>query len=118
MATCQLTERVIFQQFNGTQTNSNGFAEEQWKDYYSCWAKKESLSGKEYLKAHATQSQVLVGFTVRVCRKIIEILEHYDSKTFRIIHKGQIYDIKYGHDVNNQHSFADFKCEWVGPCQP
>lgn len=108
---------MTFQHLSKTQTNPNGFVEEQWIDYYTCWAKKEELSGKEYLKAHATQSQVLVGFTVRICLKIMKILENYDSKNFRIIHKGQVYDIKYGHDIKNQHSFADFKCELVGPCQ-
>lgn len=117
MAECMLSERITFEKFEKDVTNENGFVFESWAPYYTCWAAKETFSGKEFIKAHATHSQVLVGFTVRMCQKIKDILSTYDTTRFRIIHKGSLYDIKYCHDVKNKHAFADFKCELVESCQ-
>lgn len=113
MAECMLTERISFEKLAGTETNDNGFDVDNWSQFYTCWAKKEDLSGKEYIKANATQSEIIVGFTVRMCRKVLEVLSAYDTQKFRIIHKGNLYDIKYCHDIKNQNMFADFKCKLV-----
>lgn len=118
LAECMLTERIIFEQFDQDETNENGFVVESWMPYYKCWARKEEFSGKEFIKAHATHSQILVGFTVRMCQKIKDILATYETKKYRIIHRGNVYDIKYCYDVKNKHAFADFKCELVKICQP
>ena len=113
MAECMLTERITFEKLIDTGTNDNGFDVDIWNKIYTCWAKKEDFSGKEYIKANATQSEIVVGFTVRVCRNVLNILDSYETKKYRIVHKGNIYDIKYCHDVKNQHMFADFKCKLV-----
>ena len=78
-----LTERIIFERFDQDETNENGFVVESWTPYYKCWAGKEDFSGKEFIKAHATHSQILVGFTVRMCQKIKDILTQHLKENYR-----------------------------------
>ncbi len=113
MAECNLTERIKFEVLEAGTTNENGFTEEQWTTYYPCWAKKEELSGKEYIKLHGEHTEILVGFTVRMCEKIKKVVAEYETKRYRVIYRDRVYDIQYGHDVKNKHNFADFKCKLV-----
>lgn len=113
MADCTLTERIKFQLIADSVVNANGFENEEWSEYYKCWASKEDVSGREYMRVQATQTEVLVGFTVRMCQKIRDILAHYQTKKYRIVHRGNIYDIQYCHDIKNKHTFAEFKCKLV-----
>lgn len=113
MAECMLTERIMFEALESIGNNESGFEQEVWSSYYQCWARKEDSSGREYMRVYATQTEVLVGFTVRMCQKVQEMLTSYQTKKYRIVHRGNIYDIQYCHDIKNQHTFAEFKCKLV-----
>lgn len=103
-----LTERIIIQEYLSVQ-NDNGFEKMQWNDYYKCWSAFRTISGKEYVSAKATQSENVVTFTVRFCRKTSELLKNGATKRFRVVFKGNIYDIEYCNDYENLHNFIDIK---------
>ena len=113
MAKCMLTERITFQELIETTTNENGFEVEEWKDIYSCWANKRTISGKEFLQLGGDKTKIITSFTVRYCKKIKDISETYETKTIRILHRNIVYDIQYPYNVKNENNFIDFKCQVV-----
>lgn len=110
MAQCKLTERIEIQYFNNNMQDDEGFTSESWETYYKCWSNFRSISGKEYTAAKATQSENIVTFTIRYCKKARELLKKDSTKKFRIFFNGQFYDIEYVSDFRNEHNFIDIKC--------
>lgn len=113
MSKCMLTERVRFQELKSSYQNDNGFDEEKWEDIYTCWANKRDISGKEFLQLGGDKTELVTSFTVRSCNIINSITRTYETKKYRIIYNGLIYNIIYPYDVKNEHRFIDFKCKLV-----
>jgi len=108
MVKCRLTERIIIEQYSTIQ-NENGFDEEKWAEYYSCWTNFRAVSGKEYESAKATQVENIVTFTIRYCNKAKVLLEKDATKKFRIKYKDKIFNIEYVSDFENLHTWVDIK---------
>ena len=108
----KLTERITIQEYTTTQ-NENGFDEETWIDYFSCYSGFRQITGKEYISAKATNSENIVTFTVRYCEETKILLKPGASKDFRIKFNEEFYDIQYAIDYNNSHQYIDLKCEVI-----
>lgn len=113
MAECRLTERIKIEKLsNSNGQNENGFTEEDWKEYYSCWSGYKRVSAKEYIAAKANNSEQIVTFTVRYCNKIKELLQPGASKIFRLEYNEFYYDIVGDPvDFENKHEFVDIKAQ-------
>lgn len=109
MAQCRLTERISIQRL-ATTTDEQGFKEQQWTDYYTCWSNFKSITGKEYIAAKATQSENIVTFTIRYCKKAKELLNSDATKIYRVVYNNKTYNIEYVTDFQNLHNFIDIKC--------
>ncbi|MDQ0149217.1 phage head closure protein [Eubacterium multiforme] len=106
----KLTERITIQEYKTIQ-NENGFDEEIWKEYYTCWSGFRQITGKEYISAKATNSENITTFTVRYCNKLKELLKPGATKVFRVKFNEEFYDIQYASDYNNSHQYIDLKCK-------
>lgn len=106
-----LKQTIQFQK-KTEQPTSNGFDEENWEDLYKCRASYKPANGKEYFAAKAQQTEKVVTFTVRNCPIIEQIAE--DTKRHRIIYKGNIHDIEYSYDLNNEKIYKDIKATYRG----
>lgn len=62
---------------------------DDWKDYFSCYAYANGLSGSEFWAANASQAESVVVFEVRYCSEIAEM----DTQNYRIAFNNQFYDI-------------------------
>ncbi len=69
-----------------------------WRDYYTCHAYVNNLSGKEYWEAAQLNAEKEVFFLIRYCSEVKEI----DSEHFRILFRGQIYNITFIDNVKYQ----------------
>lgn len=107
-----LTEKITIEILSN-ETNENGFDEEAWSAYYKCWSSFKSVSGKEYVAAKATQSENVVTFTVRYCKKVAALLDPGATKNFRLVHKNSKYDIEFVSDFQNAHQWVDIKAKAV-----
>jgi SPP1 family predicted phage head-tail adaptor len=67
-------------------TNSFGETDPTWVPFAERWAAVEPLSGREFLAAEQTQSEVSVRITIRYTEGL--------RPSMRVIHRGQRYDIK------------------------
>lgn len=62
---------------------------DDWKDYYSCYAYANGLSGTEFWAANALNAESIVVFEVRYCSEIVAM----NSIKYRIVFNDQFYDI-------------------------
>ncbi len=106
------TEKIIFEEVTVSE-NPNGFNENLWTPYHRCWAQKRDMSGREFVSQRGDKTEIITTFKVRYSLKVRKIIETYCTKEFRIIHKGNIYDIIYPYDVDNKHEKVEFKCKLV-----
>ncbi len=74
----------------------NGYAEDEignqvvaWTEYYRGYAYMNNLSGTEYWEAAQTQAQNTVMFVLR----FHPILSVMNTKEYRLLHHGRVYDI-------------------------
>lgn len=89
-----MRERIMIQRSNpGTDKNGNHTL--IWEDYFSCAAYVNNLSGEEYWAAAQTNSQTDIIFVVRYCSEVAGL----DSDHFRIIFRGQTYNISFVDNV-------------------
>jgi SPP1 family predicted phage head-tail adaptor len=78
----RLDKKILFQKLN---------KEEEWEDYFSCFASANIASGKEYVNSGAEQSVNSVVFETRYVSRLQEI--YLDTQSYRIVFKGKLYDI-------------------------
>ena len=69
-----------------------------WEDYFSCSAYVNNLSGKEYWEAAQVSAQKDIYFIIRYCSEVSGI----DTEHYRILFRGQIYDITFIDNVRYQ----------------
>lgn len=110
MALCRLTERMVLQKYYNSGQDEDGFEKEAWEDYYSCWCKFRTVSGKEYFAAKANNTENIVTFTIRYCKKIKALLEPGATEKYRVFYKNNTYDIQFAGDYNDMHEWIDIKC--------
>lgn len=88
--TGDLRHRIIIQRLE-IMTTPNGFDVEDWVDWKTLWASKNNLSGKEFYTAKTVNEERTVKFRVRYHKD----LEELDSKKYRIVHDGRVYNITF-----------------------
>lgn len=106
-----LNERVIFQK-NEAVADDVGNRRNVWKDYYACSATigGEGLaSSKEVQEAGMTVEDMSMTVTVRYCRKAVDIM----STGYRILFRGEIYDIVNVDHMNFKRKSLKFACRKV-----
>lgn len=69
-----------------------------WEDYFSCSAYVNNLSGKEYWEAAQVSAQKDIYFIIRYCSEVSGL----DTEHYRILFRGQIYDITFIDNVRYQ----------------
>lgn len=108
----RLSERINIQK-RAPSESENGFDVDGWESYYNCWSAFNSVSGREYYSAKATQSEQVVTFTVRHCKKVKVLLEKDASKNFRVVLGSHTYDIEHVSDTENLHQWLEIKAKQV-----
>ena len=106
-----LNERVMFQR-NEAVGDGVGNHVNAWTDYYACSATigGEGLaSSKEVQEAGMTVEDVSMTVTVRYCRKAVDIM----STRYRVLFRGEIYDIVNVDHMNFKKKSLKFTCRKV-----
>ena len=102
-----LRVRIIIQR-NGTVTDRYGNHTSAWTDYFSCWA-TATMSGKsadETQEAGHTEEAGRLDITVRWSSETAAV----NSKQYRILLDGGIYDILGIDDMGFRHNSRKFFC--------
>lgn len=114
MKSGDLKERIIISKYLGEIQNENGFDVPTWDDtYYPCWCKFIQVSGKEFISAKANNSENIVTFTVRYCNKTKVLLEVGETQKYKVIYKGNDYNIEFCSDYKDMHQWIDIKAEVI-----
>ena len=103
-----LNEKILFQK-SAVVSDAIGNRKNAWDDYYSCFATIGGESGKEKLEAGLTVDDASISFTVRYCSKLVDIM----STGFRILFRGEIYNILSVDHMNYKKKSLKFRCEKV-----
>jgi SPP1 family predicted phage head-tail adaptor len=80
----RLRHRVTLQELSRTDDGMGGYTSE-WVDVKTVWAEVKSMTGREYLQAQSIQEDVVTKVTIRY-RQV--------RADYRLVHKGQRYNIK------------------------
>ena len=111
MEVALLNERVMFQR-NEAVVDGVGNHVNAWTDYYACSATigGEGLaSSGERQEAGMTVEDVSMTVTVRYCRKAVDIM----STGYRVLFRGEIYDIVNVDHMNFKKKSLKFTCRKV-----
>ena len=84
----QWRQRIVIQQ-NRMRKDKDGNQRNEWEDYFTCWAYANNLSGKEYWEAAQVNREESLCFLVRNCTELKDL----DSTKYRILFRGDIYNI-------------------------
>lgn len=71
------------------ERDKDGFAHNVWVDYYSNYAYVNKLSGSEFWQAAETAAQSTIRFEMRYHTQ----LESVDTKNYRLVFRGRIFNI-------------------------
>lgn len=80
-----------------------------WEDYYACSAYVNNLSGKEYWESAQVNAQAEVYFLVRYCSEVAGM----DTEHYRILFRGQIYNITFLDNVKYQNKILKLRASLV-----
>jgi len=106
-----LNGKVTFQK-NEAVTDAVGNHRNVWTDYYACFATigGEGLaSSKEGQAAGITVEDASMTVTVRYCKKAVDIM----STKYRVLFRGEIYDIVNVDHMNFKKKSLKFTCRKV-----
>ncbi|WP_394914123.1 phage head closure protein [uncultured Robinsoniella sp.] len=84
----QWRQRIVIQK-NRMRKDKDGNQRNEWEDYFTCWAYANNLSGKEYWEAAQVNQEESLFFLVRYCMELKDL----DSTKYRILFRGDIYNI-------------------------
>ncbi len=101
-----LNQRIIFQK-NAVMTDSIGNHLNGWEDYYACYATIGGENGREMVSAGTVVENTDISFSVRFCRKVDAVTED----KYRILFKGEIYNITGIDHMNYKHREVKFRCQ-------
>jgi len=103
-----LNEKIMIQK-SVVQSDSIGNRKNIWQDYYSCYATIGGEGGRENAEAGQTVDGATVTFSVRYCNQLVDIM----STGFRIMFRGEIYNILSVDHMNYKKKSLKFRCEKV-----
>lgn len=101
-----LNEKILIQKAV-VQSDVVGNRKNAWEDYYSCFATIGGENGSEKLEAGQTADGASITFSVRYCNKLVDIV----STSFRILFRGEIYNILSIDHMNWKKKSLKFRCE-------
>lgn len=101
-----LNERIIIQKAVVT-SDDIGNRRNVWEDYYSCFATIGGEGGSEKAEAGQTVDGASITFSVRYCNQLVDIV----STGFRILFRGEIYNILSVDHMNWKKKSLKFRCE-------
>ena len=104
-----LNEKITFQK-SVVQSDSIGNRKNVWEDYYSCFATIGGEGGNEKMEAGQTADGATITFSVRYCNQLVDIV----STGFRILFRGEIYNILSVDHMNYKKKSLKFRCEKAG----
>jgi len=103
-----LNVRITFQK--GTvAADAIGNRTNGWENYYSCHATVSGEGGSEKAVAGQTVEDVDITFTVRYCQKAAAVT----ADGFRILFRGEVYNIVAVDHLNFKKKALKFKCQKV-----
>lgn len=103
-----MRERITIQK-SKTGNDKNGNHTLIWKDYYSCAAYVNNLSGNEYWAAAQVNAQTDLYFIIRYCSEVSGL----DSEHFRIVFRDQFYNISFVDNVQYQNKTVKLRASLV-----
>lgn len=103
-----LNEKILFQK-SAVVSDAIGNHKNEWEDYYSCFATIGAEGGNEKSEAGQTVDGASITFTVRCCSQLVDIV----STGFRILFRGEIYNILSVDHMNYKKKSLKFRCEKV-----
>ena len=103
-----LNEKILFQK-GMVVSDAIGNRKNVWEDYYSCFATISGEGGTEKSEAGLTVSDSDISFSVRYC----ETVEVITSDEYRILFRGEIYNILSVDHMNYKKKSLKFRCEKV-----
>lgn len=103
-----LNEKILFQK-NTVISDAIGNRKNEWEDYYSCFATIGGEGGNEKSEAGQTVDDASITFSVRYCSQLVDIM----STGFRILFRGEIYNILSVDHMNYKKKSLKFRCEKV-----
>ena len=106
MKVALLNEKILFQK-NSVVSDTIGNRKNVWEDYYSCFATIGGESRNEKSESGQTIDDVGITFTVRYCSQLVDIV----STGFRILFRGEIYNILSVDHMNYKKKSLKFRCE-------
>lgn len=101
-----LNEKILFQK-SAVVSDAIGNHKNEWEDYYSCFATIGAEGGNEKSEAGQTVDGASITFTVRCCSQLVDIV----STSFRILFRGEIYNILSVDHMNYKKKSLKFRCE-------
>lgn len=101
-----LNEKILFQK-SVVVSDAIGNRKNAWEDYYSCFATIGGEGGNEKSEASQTVDGTIITFTVRYCNQLVDIM----STGFRIMFRGEIYNILSVDHMNYKKKSLKFRCE-------
>lgn len=108
MDVAALNERIKFQKQTAS-TDAKGNHTNAWADYYSCFATIGGEGGGEQAAAGMIVEHSDVSFTVRYCTETMAVT----STGYRIVWRGDIYDIIAPDHANMKKKSLKFRCKKV-----
>lgn len=108
MDVAALNEWITFQE-NSAVMDKNRNHTPEWTDYYRCHATISGEGGSEQAVAGTTVEHTDVNFTVRYCSKTMAVI----PTKFRIIWRGDIYDILANDHANMKKKSLKFRAKKV-----
>lgn len=100
--------RVTIQK-NAVVTDKYGNHKSTWKDYFSCYATISGEGGKEQTAVGQTVEHTDMNVTVRYCKETDAIT----STGYRIIFRGELYDILAVDHMNFKRKSVKLSCQKV-----
>lgn len=104
----EMNQRITIQK-SKIDVDKNGNHIIKWCDFFYCFAYVNNLSGNEYWAAAQTNSQTDLYFVIRFCSEIAAI----DSEHYRIIFKGNIYNITFVDNVQYRNKTLKLRASLV-----
>ena len=104
----QWQQRIVIQK-NRMKKDKDENQRNEWEDYFTCWAYANNLSGKEYWEAAQVNQEESLFFLVRYCKKLKDL----DSTKYRILFRGDIYNITLVDFIQFQNKFIKLRAERV-----
>lgn len=82
----KFNSRLTFLKGDSEETDSGGYGNDGFSDYYSCFCEVFTLQGREYYEAAAVQAESNIRFVIRFTKKELD-------SDMRVRFKGRIFEI-------------------------